>query len=420
MTHFGGSFFDFVTTTLYTVNMITFTHIEDYLEVLGGYREITAKGLSPLHIFGINTPVINLARYDVAIVQSMASHTSISGSLTDRQSELAVKLVAKYQRQFASRGVDVVPSVQNPQFRLQPRVIDRSKSVDLVSGELHVKFPYDKVLVPGVTAAAKQSKGRFVFDRELKVWRLGLTESNVNWAVGFGTEHGFTVSEEVQRLMQLILDCEQTDYRIELVTVNGDLTITNAEWSLYKYIDDHLGGLGIHNLIQLIDYAPVLGYTVHADITAAIETEFDPIVCGVMQNKESHVMRQDPLDHGQDLLESMAQYAELVNRWPICIYEPDASNRLRDTATRLFAQSEILDTTDKKVAIPLDLVGIKCVYFNKLKRSWKHRIPILISTNAMLHGSEKQATLQVAEKVVYYTATTYDKEAKTIAGKTNN
>jgi len=38
----------------------------------------------------------------------------------------------------------------------------------------------------------------------------------------------------------------------------------------------------------------------------------------------------------------------------------------------------------------------------------------------MLHGSEKQATLQVAEKVVYYTATTYDKEAKTIAGKTNN
>ena len=400
--------------------MITFNHIEDYLEVLGGYREITAKGLSPINIFGIAGSAVNLARYDVAIVQSMAAHTSLGGSLTDRQSELAVKLVAKYQRQFATKGVDVLPSVQNPQFRTAPRVIDRSKSIDIVNGEVHVKFPYDKVMVPAVTAAAKQSKGRFVFDRELKLWRLGLTESNVNWAASFGAEYGFEVGQQVQQLMQLILECEQTNYRIELGTHNGVMTITNAEPSLLKYIDAHLGGLGAHNLIKLIDHAPVLGYTVHADITAAIETEFDPIVCGVMQNKESHVMRLDPADSGQDLLESMAQYAELVNRWPICIYEPDASNRLRDSAARLFAASEILDTTDKKVTIPLDLVGIKCVYFNKLKRSWKHRIPILISTNAMLHGSEKQATLQVAEKVVYYTATTYDKEAKTIAGKTNN
>jgi len=400
--------------------MITFTHIEDYLEVLGGYREITSTGVSPVNIFGFGTAPISLARYDVAIVQSMASHTSVSGSLTDRQSELAIKLVAKYQRQFATKGVDVLPSVQNPQFRTAPRVIDRSKSIDIVNGEVHVKFPYDKVMVPAVTAAAKQSKGRFVFDRELKLWRLGLTESNLNWATSFGSEHGFIMGSEVQRLMQLILDCEQTNYRIELTMVNGDVTITNAEHSLYKYIDSNLGGLGTHNLIKLIDYAPVLGYTVHPDIVAAIETEFDPIVCGVMQNKESHVMRLDPADNGQDLLEPMIQYAELVGRWPICIYEPDASNRLRNTAQQLFAESEILDTTDKKVSIPLDLAGIKCVYFNKLKRAWKHRIPVLISTNAMLYGGEKQATLQVAEKVVYYTATTYDKEAKTIAGKTNN
>jgi ribosome biogenesis protein Tsr3 len=86
----------------------------------------------------------------------------------------------------------------------------------------------------------------------------------------------------------------------------------------------------------------------------------------------------------------------------------------------LFKPEEFLDTTDKKSATEVDMSGIKCVYFNKLKRSWQHPIPILVSTNAMLYGGEKQAMLQSAEKVVYYTATTYDKEATTIAGKIDN
>jgi hypothetical protein len=140
----------------------------------------------------------------------------------------------------------------------------------------------------------------------------------------------------------------------------------------------------------------------------------------LLTNKESHVLRTDPVSTGLDLLEEVVEYAKLTNRWPIFVYEPDASDKLRNSLTKLFDTSEVLDMTDKKPAVEVDLTGIKCVYFNKMKRTWRHRIPMLVSTNAMLYGGEKQAMLQLAEKVVYYTATTYNKEATTIASNPSN
>lgn len=401
--------------------MITFTHIEDYLEVLGGYVEITATGLTTANIFGGATSPISLARYDVAIIQSMAGSTAVGVPLTDKQSELALRLIHKYQRQFASKGVDVMPSVNKPEYRMPVRIVDRTKSVSIRNGAILLKFPYDKVLVPAVTSASKESHGSFKFDREHKEWVLGLTEYNLNWASMLAAEHGFVIDHEVTALLQLILDAEKIAYKIELtIDDSSNITITNAAPSLLTYINTELGGLNYNNLLKLVDYGPVLGYTVDPDILLAIGKEYSDTVLGMLQNKECHVMRNDPCSDGAELLEPMINYANLVDRWPICIYEPDASNRLRNTARSLFKPEEILDTTDKKLPAEVDLVGIKCVYFNKLKRAWKHRVPILISTNAMLYGGEKQAILSAAEKVVYYTATTYDKEAKTIAGKINN
>lgn len=401
--------------------MITFQYIEDYLEVLAGYRKITANGKSPgpIDIFG-GSNVISLARYDVSILNSMANFTMNGGALTDRQSELAVRVVDKYKKQFSSKGVDVAPSVQNPQFRVPIRVIDRTKAIYIKDDRLVIRFPYDKTLVPAITAAAKESKGSLTFDREAKIWYAALTEFNVNWAVCFGQEHGFNIDPEVMHYMELILAAEKTPYRIELVAVNGDVTITNAAHSLYDYIDKELGGLGVHNFVKLIDYAPVLGYTVHPDIAHVIKDEYDPIVNGIITNRESHVLRPDPTSTGDDILKSVVEYSNLTERWPVYIYEPDASNKLRNSAKSMFAPEEFLDTVNKKSSDEVDLTGVKCVYFNKVKRSWQHRIPILVSTNAMLYGSDKQNMLQLAEKVVYYTATTYNKEAPTIAGNISN
>ena len=62
--------------------MQTFSYVEDYLELLGGYT--TTLGVECQ---------IKLARYDISIVGNMSSNTTYGQSLTDRQADLAVKLI---------------------------------------------------------------------------------------------------------------------------------------------------------------------------------------------------------------------------------------------------------------------------------------------------------------------------------------
>jgi hypothetical protein len=63
---------------------LSFPYIEDYIEIIGGLKDITGKripflGKSP-------HPTVSLARYDVNIASSFANQTDSGTSLTDRQS----------------------------------------------------------------------------------------------------------------------------------------------------------------------------------------------------------------------------------------------------------------------------------------------------------------------------------------------
>lgn len=401
--------------------MITFNYIEDYLEVLAGYREVTVNGKcpGPINIFG-GHQIISLARYDTNIISSMANQTMTNVALTDRQSELAIRLVDKYKRQFLNHGVDVAPSVRNPTFRVPVRVVDRSRTISLLDDSICIRFPYDKEMVPEITAAAKESQGKYTFDKDNKRWTLALTEHNVNWATSFGKKHGFTIDDNVQKYMDLILGAEKTPYKIELTITDQGLTVSNAAPSLIDYINKRLGGFDVFNLIKLADCASVLGYTIDDGIVKGLAHNYSSAIVGLLTNKSSHITRIDPTSTGEDAMKIIIDYATLSNRWPIYIYEPDASNRLRNTVKKFFDKTQLADLTDYRKADEVDLTGIKCVYLNKLKLSWQEKIPLLVSTNAMLHGGEKQAVVQITEKIVYYTATVYNKEATTIAGDTDN
>lgn len=398
---------------------LSFPHVEDYIEIIGGLRDITGKkipflGKSP-------HPTVSLARYDVNIASSFASQSDQGTSYTDRQSELAVKLIEKYRKQLYNLGVDVDPILNNVKFRQPIRIVDRTRSARIIDGHIQLRFPYDKVMVPEVTKASKESRGSFLFDIERKIWRLALTEYNLNWVVAFGQAHQFELDPEIHRLMERILDCEQAGYKIEL-TVNdaGEVIITNAEDSLLDYIREHIGELNYSNLIRLVDHSAVLGYTVNKDVLEAIKQGFDPIVAGLLEQKESHVRRVELLDQASELFDGLTKYADLTGRWPICVYEPDLSDRLLKCAQNRFGAENVVRVTATTKPEEVDFTGAKCIYFNKLKRSWPHPIPIFVSTNAMLYGAEKQAIIQLAGKVVYYTATVYNQEAKEIGGEINN
>jgi hypothetical protein len=94
--------------------MRKFSSVEDYIEVINGDRDATTGRLYGL--FDSRPPIINLARYDVQILDSMSQATQSGRSLTDKQADLAVKIVLKYRKQLERQDIDVSP-VETPNFR---------------------------------------------------------------------------------------------------------------------------------------------------------------------------------------------------------------------------------------------------------------------------------------------------------------
>ena len=173
-----------------------FKFVEDYLEYIAGY---TSPGSSAVWITP-TTATISLARYDVKIVESIASHTLFGGALTDKQAELIVKLILKYKRQLTAAGLDISPVENDPQYRLPLRRIDRTKALYMEDGKIRMRFPYDQKMIDAIREFKATSQGLAEWLPKDKIWQFGITEYNVNWLVTWSNANGFAIDAEIQRI----------------------------------------------------------------------------------------------------------------------------------------------------------------------------------------------------------------------------
>ena len=380
--------------------MKQFPYVEDYLEVINGDRDpVTGK----LHgLFDSTPPIINLARYDVNIVASMSSNTQTGHALTDRQAEIACKIILKYRKQLATHSISVDP-VESPVFRIPLRTIDRRKLMTLVDNEICLKFPFETKLIDQVRDMTKDSQGHWRWSNASKEWRLGLTETNLVTAIGIGRMNQFEIDPELLELEQRILDIEATPYEIKLVKTNNQLSITNMPPSLSDYIESELGGLNSNNIVKLIDHASILGYSVDRVLEYTVTKDHPPRVFNLMLGREHRFSPQTDAD----VLEDIIYYAELTNRWPIYVYEPDMSDKLyKGFVEKYFAPDQVYKSTSNKKQPEVE--GKRVVFFNKYAANWEFDIPLLLSSAGMMHGGEKTMLLQRAKKVVYFAAQVYN------------
>ena len=367
--------------------MISYTHIEDYLELLGGHTPGTLLIINPP-----NVPAISLARYDTTIVDSMSAHTYWGGALTDRQADLAVRLVLKYRKQFARYGIDVTPA-ENPQFRKPVRVVNRSKQIWLDDQRIGIRFPYDLPMIKAVQEERNISQGSMRYNQEEKVWYLAITEANVNWAVTWGEINRFEIDPLVQNLFNLIMECEATPYEIKLIQTAEGYAITNAADSLIEYVNTRLGGFGPDNGIALIDNSGVLGYTYDDTLTR-------PALLDIFGSR-----RDIHLPMSIDAISTLLTYAELANRFPVCIYDPTMTSSGIDLSK--FAEDEIVrfDLRGKTKTCDYNINRVKVIYAHKIPATWDYPIPLLISTVEMMYGGKRMEWINRAEKIAYCTNT---------------
>lgn len=367
--------------------MLTFPHVEDYIELLAGYEPGNNQHL----IFNTGKYKFSLARYDVKIVESMAN-ASVWGSqaLTDKQGELAVKLVLKYKRQYANQSISIEPVETNPTFRMPLRKVDRTQRAWIENGQIKIKFPYNQNWIDDLRKFKEISQGLAQWNHEDKVWDIAITEYNVNWLVAWADMWKIDVDSDLRNLYNKVLLAETEPYEIKLVQTDTGFEISNAAESLVNYVNEHLGGFGLNNVTRLVDAAGVLGYTVDTGI------KYDELLDLFGPDRIIHVPSTE-----QGSLDLIFDYAELTDRWPVYIYNP-GTHQSFDLSR--FSNSEVVkfDPTGRTKTPEYNFYATKVIYVNKIPKEWNFPIPLLVSTVEMMYGGAKMDWMNRAEKIIHY------------------
>lgn len=377
--------------------MTKYPHVEDYLELLAGYDPASNNTNV---IFGHVTPnKIRLARYDVQIVENMAGNTVWGTALTDRQADLAVKLILKYRRQFTNIGIDVTP-VETPVYRLPVRKIDRTRSMTLDTDGIKIRFPYDQKLIEQIRQYRETAHGRVEWNNQTRVWTMGITEGNVNWAVTWAEMHQFSVDDAILDMFESVIRVENQPYEIKLIRQGTEYIVTNAEPSLTAWIDQHLG----QNLIKLIDHAGLLGYAVDEALLAEATQLWGSALEYFGPKHRVHLNPGAMAPDGQrDLWQWLLDYAELTDRYPICVYDPNST----DLSLDRFDDKQVVhfDQNGKTKTSNYNPYDVKIIYARKLPQVWEFPVPMMITTVEMMYGGRRADWLNRAEKIVYWTNT---------------
>jgi hypothetical protein len=402
--------------------MKKYSTVEEYLEVLAGYRDSVTTKVNTNWFFNFD-PIISLARYDVNVLTSMSETVIGNKPLTEKQAGLLCKILLKYQRQFAAHGIDVSP-VETPVWRVRPRQMDYTRRLSIENDKIVLRFPFNTKLIDDIRSFRQSCQGSARFDRDAKAWRIGLSEYNVNWLHTWASANEFEISKEIDDLNSVILTAEQTPYSIELQYGPEQLEITNCPSSLRDYVNEHLGGFAHDNLLRLVDSSSLLGITIEDDLRTVINQNWGSRFLQLASNTEVRV--NPDAQTVDDDLASVLDYAVQVNRLPVVIYEPDLSERLLLQLRKLYPAEDILTVGNMKK--PVIDPSKKFIHTHKPLRSLE-RIPMLISSAGMIFGGDKQYMSQASEKIVYVAAEVYNtggsagnktRKVVKLASKTNN
>ena len=341
------------------MDQATFNYVEEYIEFIGGYRNIDGILLG---IFETKPSPVNLARYDVKIIDSFCQQTIDSNrAYTDKQAELAVNLIRKYTRQLSNLGIKIPDALDS--FKLGIRNVDRTRSIFLKDQKIYLKFPYDAKILSLVRSYVKTTDGRADFDYENKVWILSMTEPMLNWSMTMAEIHNFDIDPDLKNLYDRLVQFEQQEYKIELQR-NNKLEIINCPKSLEQYIEQNCSGLTEENLFKLVDLSSVLGYSLHQEIFQEIKNRW-PKIWPLL------VDRRIKLSKNKYPMETILEYAKLAGRLPVYCYEQN----------KFFANNN----NEIKPLTKADYLKVK---------------PKLLVTTSMMIGPKKQSLLESSEKVI--------------------
>lgn len=238
----------------------TFSTLEDAIVELKDY------------VYATNNPngkpirKIYPARYDQPAINNIATQVNKGVPLTDKQQELAIKLVTKYRRQWKKLGIDVSNIDLDTPVKMPIRQdVDREHSVYVEEDRIQLKFPYKPKLIGHIAGHGEFSRGKVFWDKERKVWSISVTPDNVNWVKKFAKDHNFETTQSFNDLCKQVV--EAFDFKdICLDLQDKQLILNNVPESMLDWIHKNIGRIEMKNFIKLVSYSYVLDYTLSESV----------------------------------------------------------------------------------------------------------------------------------------------------------
>lgn len=342
-----------------------FQHIEDYIEYIGGYKNISQLLKSKT--------AVSLARYDVGIVDSFCNQTIFKKQgYTEKQAVLAKSLVAKYERQLRAQGIDQPDSFNSFRFPIRTVSTKHSVEIDYSQNKIVINFPYNNVLIEKFRTLKASEDTSAQFDYDHRVWHMPITEYSLNFVMAVcHKDQPFYYGDDVVALIDEIMKIENTPYEIKLSEIDGKLSISNAPSSMLEWITEHVGDMTHDNLLKLIDVSNVLGYTVDDTLIGKLDE-----ICPNELQRRFLTHKKSPVKLAEFDFERIMEYAVMTGRTPVYAYISS------------FAKLSKFKHPD-------------LIYINKTWPDGQDRIKMLISQSPILIGVRKTATLKMAEKVIF-------------------
>jgi len=382
--------------------MRTFDTVEDYIaELFEG---------SNIGFINANRQDIEyrLASYDNRVVQSIYNQITFQSlALTDKQADLCVKLIEKYTRQFRRAGIDNFAMLDSHtrKFKFPIRKIDREFKLYVKDDIIYAKFPYDIKIINAIRKAKEGIVGDAEWDKKNKLWKFALVEPYVKFTVDFGKKYDFEIDQRLLTLYDKVTTNYDTD-RIKLVEQQGKYSIQNAPDSLQDYVDKHAG----KDLIKLVDYSGICAYEVDNNVEVQIKQAHSEGVAKCLLNRHAY------LDPAQYTFWEIFDYADLVGRFPITIY--DTLGHWSAETNFSYIRERYLTLYERygpiyhhNLTLPKDwpyknanpnTAKIR-IYNTATKEMFQDdRVPLMISCQNFNYGSIRMQMLAKSDKVVYH------------------
>ena len=208
---------------------MTLRYVEDYLEFLYGTMDKEGNSTSAFSYSMLNKGKIKLATYDKSPVASMGSFCmkarvdQYESCLTDRQVELARKIITKYRRQLLLHGIILPDSDQDIELRHPTRKIDRTKYLehDAEKKQLNLKFPYDPKKISTLHDYVNTGAGKVEWTNAERRWQFDLTEGNVAKILELFQNEDLKIDESLTEIITDVMSAGPKD--LPCIAIHDDM-----------------------------------------------------------------------------------------------------------------------------------------------------------------------------------------------------